>query len=696
MSSPIRKFQNVAKKHRVRVGRFLAGLGFPEYTILTIFSVIIGVTAGFAGVGLHELIEVIQNLCFRGDNGAALGWVVILVPVIGMLVQSAMTHAAPRQASQKGVLEIIKSVGLHCGYLSFRSTLFHFLAPAICIGTGGTVGPEAPAAQSGAGAASIIGRMMGLSHTRQSVFTAAGAGAAIAAIFNTPLAGVFFAIEVVLLHDFRASALSAFLLAAVSASTVSRLILGNEPLFAIASVHIGPVKHYVGYLIMGIGAGLLSMAFIRSNELFKRSCRTVLSKAPKPLGMATVGVLMGLAGYWQPGVFGIGYESMNQVLGNTMPDLTVMLLLILKFILVVLIIGVGGFGGVFAPSLFMGACFGHLFAVAGTNLLGIPLDPTTYSLVGMGAILAGINSVPLTAIMIIFETTNDYHFILPLMLGVVGSTLVVQMTLKGSIYARELEQHGYHYSMGRETRILESMTVESVMRKKVLTVPEETPLTQLVQRCLENPHQTIYTTDDRGRINGVILSSSLHEIITEYQDLKTMVVAKDLAETQVPFLTGEQTLDSAMSMFVRYRVEEIPVVRQNGNEQTVGILHYQDILNTYNNAKVKLNLADSLSDDLSTISVNEVHDVLPGMSVIELSIPSNFTHKTLQELRLRNRFDIDVLMIEKDAGPFSSSKAEVERIVPQTNYEFASGDRIVIFGLRDKVEAFARYVKNNE
>ncbi len=694
MSIRIQKLRHKFKKQQLRSGRVLAGFGVPEYAILIIFSVLLGVVAGFAGVGLHELIAIFSRLSLGSEaEKNTLGLFIIFIPMAGMLIQSLMTALAPKEAGRRGVLEIIKSVGLRNGHIPFRTTLFQFLAPAICIGTGGTVGPEAPAAQSGAGAVSAVGKLMGLSESRQRVFTAAGAGAAIAAIFNTPLAGVFFAIEVVLLQDFRASALSAFLLASVSASAVSRIILGNEPAFIFNILQIGSYRLFIFYLLLGIVAGVISIVFIRTNEWFKQSFKKMYQHVPKVGGMASVGLLMGLAGYWHSEIFGIGYTTMNHILSDSLSWHTVGTIFLLKFILVCLILGAGGFGGVFAPSLFMGACVGYIFSVGLNQLFGIHLDPTTYTLVGMGAVLAGINSVPLTAIMILFEMTNDYHFILPLMVGIVGSTLVVQMTLKGSIYARELQRQGYHYSMGKDTRILESIYVSNVMRQEILMVPENISLADLIQNCLDHPLDTIYTTNRSGKLNGVILSSNLHQLITEYQNLKSMVIAKDIADTNITTLKESDNLDYAMRAFAKYRVEEIPVVNSRAKNEVLGCLHYQDILNAYNQAKVKLNLTDGLASDLKTINLNEVQDVLPGFSIMEVIIPRKFLNKTLKTLRLRNRFEIDVLMIEKDSGPFASTEYEVQRIFPHINYKFTHGDKIIIFGKKAKVTAFQEYMK---
>lgn len=690
-----RSIQNVRRtfrKHQIRVGRVLAGLGLPEYTILTFFSVLLGISAGFAGVGIHEVIELISHVSFKKVLGGPFPRMLLFViPVVGMLLQSLMKKLAPKQAAQRGIIEIIKSVGMRNGRMPFRTTLFQFIAPAICIGTGGTVGPEAPAAQSGAGIVATLGRIMGLSESRQRIFTAAGAGAAIAAVFNTPLAGVFFAIEVVLLNDYRVSALSVFLLASVSASAVSRIILGNEPRFIFSPVAIGSYRLFVFYLVMGIGAGLLAVAFIRSHEAIKRSCNEMYQKIPNFVGMALVGLLMGMAGYWVPLIFGVGYDAMNQILANSLSMQTVLILLLLKFFLVLLILGVGGFGGVYAPSLFLGACFGHLFAAGMSHLFGFSLDLTTYTLVGMGAMLAAINSVPLTAIMMLFEMTNDYHFILPLMVGIVGSTLVVQMLLKGSIYGRELQRQGYQYSLGRDTRILKTIRVGDVFRQDILTVPENLTLVELIHNCLDHPHDTIYTVDRHGKLNGVILSSNLRQLITEYQNLKEMVIAKDLAEPGITTLKETDDLDYAMRIFGKRRVEEVPVVSSKASTKILGTLHYQDVLNAYNNARVRLNLTDGLADDMKSIEQNEIQEVLPGLSIFDLEVPKEFVNKTIKELRLRNRFGVDVLMIEKDGDPFDAQTQEVKRVFPSLNYRFKPGDRIIVFGKKEQIESIKEY-----
>ncbi|RMG68407.1 MAG: CBS domain-containing protein [Calditrichaeota bacterium] len=692
-ASHVQRWRRRMLTHRIRIGRMLARLGLPEYTILTILSIVMGIAAGLAGVGLHKAIEEIHYLCFELIPASASQWpqLIIVFPMIGMGLQYFFTRLAPREAAQKGVLEIIKSVGLHSGFLSFRATLFHFLAPVINIGMGATVGPEAPAAQSGAGVVSVLGRLMGVQNHRLRIFTAAGAGAAIAAVFNTPLAGVFFTLEVILLNDFRAGALTVLILASVAASTVSRVMLGNEPAFHIQAVSIGSYTLFFFYLLLGLVAGWLSVGFIRLNEATRLWFRRLYRKIPPLPVMLAVGLLMGLAGYLVPEILGVGYEAMNEILAAALPTKMVLILLVLKFLLVALILSAGGYGGLFAPSMFIGACLGYLFAWFCITVLHLPLNTTTYTLVGMGAVLAGVNSVPLAAILMLWEMTYDYHFILPLMLGVVGSTLIVQMFLKGSIYARELEHQGYHYAMGKDLRILESMSVGQVMRRNIAQIPENASLAELIELCLQHPHETIFTVDKNGQISGLIHSSTLHHLITEYHDVKGMIIAKDISEPPPAFLKESDTLDYALKVFAETREEELPVLSKRPPYRVIGAVSYQDILNAYNEARVRLDLADELVEEMQSIRPEEVRTVLPGFSLAETAVPHSFVGKKLQNLRIRNRFGVDVLLILHPVGGEAGEATQMERIFPNVNYQFQEADRILVFGRDENVRSFLEY-----
>ena len=692
--STITKLQHYLKKHQLRLGQLLASHGASEYTILIVYSIILGMISGLAAVGFHETISIISDIFSIEKSGffAKYSWIIFLVPVLGMFLQWLMVRLAPRPSKQKGVLEIIKAVSLRDGHIPFKTTLFHFLAPAICIGTGGTVGPEAPAAQTGAGIVSAAGKLLGLSESRLRMFTAAGAGAAIAGVFNTPLAGIFFSLEVVLLNEFRATALSVFLLSSVSASAVSRIFLGNDPKFVFQVINVGTYSQFIFYLLLGAGAGLLSIFFIKAKEFIKSNFDIYYSKHALLPGMLTAGLLMGLAGFFFPEIFGIGYNSINNMLTDALNVQLVVVLLLLKFVLVILILGSGGFGGIFAPSIFMGACYGYLFAYLMSGIFNLHLDPTTYTLVGMGAMLAGINSVPITAIMILFEMTNNYLFILPLMLGVVGSHTITQMVMNGSIYRNELIREGYRLSDGKESTILRSILVQKITKTDILTIPDNTPISELIRRFLSEEHDTMYTVNKEGNLSGVITTGTLHHLITSYHNLQGVVIAKDIADTGFVSIDAKSNLEIAMRLFAKYPIEEIPVLQHENPDKILGTLHYQDVLNLYNQKIGKLSLKDELAINVKSINEDNIMEAIPGFSIAEVDIPEKFINKNLAHLNLRNRYKIDVLMIERSEH-FDIQDSGSSKIMPDKNFVLSRGDKLIVYGRSLDVVNFKQVIK---
>jgi CIC family chloride channel protein len=673
-------FSILRKKHqklRRRTQRFLSAHGASDYTILILLSIVLGAGAGLTAVGFHHLVDFISEFSLHRAHHSHFAWLIILVPAAGMFLQWLMIKLAPDESERRGVIEIIKSVSLKNGVIPFKTTLFHFLAPAICIGTGNTVGPEAPVAQTGAGVVSASAKLLGLRKDRVRIFTAAGAGAAIAGVFNTPLAGVFFCIEVVLLNEIRASALSVFLLMSVSASAVSRIFLGNAPRFLVENLHIGPLNNLVFYLVLGIGSGLLSLLFIRSNEYVGKLYKKLYQKFPKLGGMLIAGLLMGIAGFFVPDVLGVGYSTINSMLAGDVLPWTALLLFVLKFVLVIVILSSGAFGGIFAPSLFLGAGWGYFLAFALNQVIPVQVDPTTFCLVGMGAMLAGINSVPITAIMILFEMTNDYHFILPLMMGVVGSHVISHLFLNGSIYQRKLERAGYQKSSDIESGILRSTLVNSVMRTDFLLLPNDTPISELVRRFLDNKHDTVFLHDANHRVCSVISSRELQHLVTDYINLRDVLVAQDIAEPFTSTVSADVPLDTAIRLFSRHRVDELPVVDPKNDDRVIGTLHYYDVINVMNKGMVQQSIKTNLAMDFKNLEKEDVYEVVPGFSLAQVTAPEKFINKNLGDLRLRNIHDIDVLMVERSAGLDGQPG---ERVFVHKDFIFNRGDKLVIYG----------------
>jgi len=670
----------------------LEKIKLPDYSIFSFFAIITGAAAGLAAVLFHNSIEFFNELFFETPDfhlkwGA---WVLILIPAVGMLLQAFMIRSFPKYAKRKGVSEVIKAVALRGGLLSFRTTLFHFIAPVICISTGGTVGPEGPAAQIGGGIGSKLGNIFGLSDARRRIFTAAGAGAAISAIFNTPLGGIFFALEVVLLNDFQTPTFSALILASVTASAIARILVGNESLFHFVHTPFTDYSNLYVFALLGLIIGFLSILFIRYSSFVEHSCRTViLKKFPQWIVMTFVGLLVGVIGLNYHEIFGIGYNAINEFLSGEMVWELAAILVILKFLLVPLILYSGGFGGLFAPSLFIGGGVGYLFALGMNQISGLDLNTTTFVLVGMGAALGGINTIPISSILIIFEMTQDYSFILPLMLAIVISTTMVQLVLHGSVHTKHLEEQGFQISNGKETRILSNILVEDIKLKNVELVKDVSPLNEIVSKLIQSDSNLFYVVNDQNKIIGVISQTEIRPIIADYDTVKHFIVARDIMNPDVYLASPSDYLDRILRLFGKYNVDEFPVILDN---EILGAVARQEVIDCYNKESLKRNLADGLSEEISNLDISGETD-LGDFKIAEKNVPDKFVGKSLIDLRIRNKFGLEVLVIKRPKDIFSVDKDDYEIVAPEANTKLQRGDKIVVFGSKDKIRGFHLNVK---
>lgn len=672
--------------------KYFYRFSFPEYTSFTLFSIVIGIAAGLAAVFFHNSIEFFNKVFFEKTKdglyflGAAS---VIFLPAIGMLLQSFMIRSSPNIAKQKGVSEIIKSVATRNTFIPFRTTLFHFIAPVVCIGSGGTLGPEGPAAQLGGGISSKISHIFNFTDERRKIYTAAGAGAAIAAIFNTPLGGVFFALEIILLNDFRTPTFSSLIIASVTASTISRIFLGNESIFVFTVSAFEQYSHLIYYALLGLLSGFLSLLFIKYSAMMKRIFlkKIYTSKIPQWLAMSIVGILVGVAGFYFKEIYGIGYSSINEILANSLTWKIVLVLLGLKFLLVPLILYSGGYGGVFAPSLFMGACVGYLLTILLNSLFGITIDTTTMILVGMGAVLGGVNTIPISAIMIIFEMTQEYSFILPLMLAVIFSTTIVQLFLRGSVHVKHLEAEGFKLTDFSDKNILTNIFVSDIELNNIELIPDKTSLPQLTAKFLENPNSSFYTINKEGIISGIISENQLRPIITEYESVKDVIVAKDIINPNVYFIRETDSLDYVLKLFSKYNYDQFPVIDSKDSSNILGSITRQQVLELYNRESLKNNLTEGLVKEFQSLEKYSSIKISDGFSIIEYPVPSKFIGKSLAELRLRNKFGLEILII-KQSSEFLSDKSEIVLKQPDANYKLDQNDILIIFGRDEKIQLF--------
>lgn len=681
------KSLKLKRKFQERFSKIFGG----EYTTFSFISVIIGIVVGLAAILFHNSIAWLNRIFFDrpGSEPFILGAaVIILIPAAGMLIQAIMILAAPDLAKHKGIPDVIKAVALRGGFISFRTTLFHFIAPIICIGTGGTLGPEGPAAQLGGGLASKLSSLLRISEERIRIFTAAGSGAAIAAIFNAPLGGIFFAFELILLNDYHAPTFASLILATVSASAVSRTFLGNVAVFHFQIQSVNYSYLYL-YAVLGLFAGVISFLFIRYSDWLYILFRDKIYKRriPQWLVMTVVGLLVGLSGYFFKEIFGFGYDAINEILKSSLAWQVVLILFVLKFILVPLILNSGGFGGLFAPSLFIGACFGYLFAFFFHSVWGLDLDTSKFVLVGMGAVLGGANTMPISAILIIFEMTQDHTFILPLMLAVIISSMFVQIILKGSVQSLHLEAEGFRISEGRMANLLRSIYVNDVELQRIDLVNENTPLPELIVQLVESPNSSFYTINSKGELCGIITENEMRPIITEYEIVKNVLVARDVANPEITIVHTSDDLDYILNLFGKSNVDQFPVVDTNDPSSVLGAITRQKVISVYNRESLREDLASGFAKELKTIDMIKPIKVAADYSIMEINLPEAFLGKSLIDLKLRNTHEIEVLMIKHLKDIFDTHSPS-EIVTPDPNYKLKITDRLIVFGKDDKLKQF--------
>lgn len=546
-------------------------------------SIILGVVAGMGAVLFHYLLERMRLFFephrFRELLGVP-AYYVIIIPVIGGLICATMTWLFPLVAREKGVMSVIRAVLLKKGFIPIKETVFHLFAPIIAIGTGSPLGPEGPAAKIGGGIGSYLSQLMKLNKNDMIMYTAAGGGAAIAAAFNAPIAGVFFGIEVILLNDLKNRALSALIIASVVADIISRSLLGDVRVFRIPAYTTGDHFSYFFYVILGVLCGLTALFYFYLSDKFEYIFDEKLKLKNPYARLIPVTFIFGLILLKYYTLFGIGYNTIDTLIHGLFSHTDILVLLFLKVALLALFVQAGAYGGTFAPSLVIGALLGYAFSDTVNYFFNTGLDPVAFALAGMGGVLAGINSIPLTAILLVFEVTSDYRFILPLMLVSIISYLVLLYRKKMSIYTEELMDDNIDVSKRAEVDILSRIEAGEIIKTDMDVVNYRTPFRDLLEVILDAKYGDIFVVDGMNRFIGIITLKDIRQALLD-NDLTDLLIANDLI-MDIPAVTINEPLSSAIEKVRLYDIENIPVVTPENNNQLQGIITRKDMIDAYN------------------------------------------------------------------------------------------------------------------
>ena len=661
-----------------------------EHTSMILLAALIGIAGGCGAVFFRWLIETFQDIAW-GAGGTPLEKIArstwywrLSVPAIGGLLVGLIVKFLAPEAKGHGVPEVMNAVARMGGVIRPIVAIAKSVASAICIATGGAVGREGPIVQIGAAMGSTLGQVLRLSTPRIRTCVGCGAAAGIAATFNAPIAAAFFASEVIL-GSFSVSGFGSVVISSVSATVVTRTLLGDIPAFEIPAYAIVHPAEMLTYAGLGLLTGVLGVAFVQVLHGFEEAFER-LRAIPDFLKPVLGGLGIGALGLVLPEIMGVGYETITMALHGNLGLGFLILILFAKLAATSFTLGSGGSGGVFAPALYMGAALGGSVGALAARIMPFDMaSPGAYAVVGMGAMVAASTHAPITAILIIFELTGDYGVIPGLMVSCILGTLVAQKLRRESIYTIKLMRRGIDLQAGQEVNVLRQIRVRDVMQSDVETVPPTADLESLYQRMVASPHYEFFVVDGEGALTGVVSVDDLRKALPMLENLKQIAIAEDVMTHPVIYLREDDTLDYAMRQFEKRTFGALPVLPAGEALTPIGSLHRQDVIQAYNKEIVKVDLPGALSARLDATARLRSWETIGGYVLAQTEAPPHLCGRPLESLNLRESRGVQIILIDR-VGDRSDNRFAF----PSRETILNPADRIVIFGKRPDVEHLVR------
>jgi CIC family chloride channel protein len=545
---------------------------------VVILAAVIGSLAGVAVVGFYGLIDWVRTIAGwarETSGGAGLPWLAFGLVPTGLWLASRLLR--PVEHAREMVPALIRANVRHDGYLSVPDVIRKVLAAGLTIGSGGSLGAEGPVAVAGAGVASGMSQAFRFGSRRTRVLLACGTAGGISAAYNAPIAGVLFALEVVL-GTFAVGALSPVVISSVMGAVVSRRFLGASPAFAIPTeYHLGSPAELPLYLLLGMLGGCLSFGF---TQMFYRT-QDAIEKVPHAgLRPVIAGLAVASLGLLHPELLGDGRHGIEMVLASQLTGFVALGLALTKVFASGLTEGGGGTGGVFTPSLLVGSAFGSFFGLTAQQLFpGLGITPVSFALVGMAALVAGATFAPLTAIIIVYEITGDYGLILPLMLVCVVSYLVSRRLGPESIYSEALARTGDNIVHGADRSALENVRVAECYDRDPDVVQEDAPVRQILGQIRGSAQSGFPVINRQLEFTGILLYQQVARALEE--NLIDVVIAADLQTPEEEHVTPKESLLVAMRKMNLRDVDLLPVLEGGESRVLIGLLTRADIMEAY-------------------------------------------------------------------------------------------------------------------
>jgi len=561
-----------------------------QFRMLTVsvLAAAVGVLAGIVAFLLYKLIGLFTNLVFYHRWSAEfvsarhhhLGVWVILTPVIGGLIIGFMAKYGTEKIKGHGIPEAMEAVLLNRSRIQPRVAILKPISAAIAIGTGGPFGAEGPIIQTGGALGSLVGQLVHATAAERKVLLACGAAAGMSATFNTPIAGVILAIEL-LLFEFKSRSFIPLVIASTLATAIHMQLLGAGPMFPVASMDFGVPKALPFYLLLGVSCGAAAVLFSKALYWVEDQ----FEKLPlDPFWWPAIGALgLGMIGYFVPRVLGVGYDAIGDILNANLALKLLLVVIIAKAVALIVSLGSGTSGGLLAPMFMSSAAMGGAFAMLMNRLFpAAALSPGAFALVAMGAVFGAASRATFTFIIFAFEITRDYNSVLPLMMvSVIADGVAMLFMPKSSIMTEKLARRGLYIHHDYEADVLQQVAVAETMDNEAQTIPSATTIAELAERIARHDpavtrHQGLIVVSPDGSLEGIVTRSDILRSLE--QDPTGNMTVRQAGCRDVVVTYPDETLHEASAKMLRHKIGRLPVVDRGNPRNVLGYIGRQGIM----------------------------------------------------------------------------------------------------------------------
>jgi CIC family chloride channel protein len=591
----------------------------------------------------------------------------LIVPVVLSLLAGIVLSLGARWSGAARGWDILEAVVLRNGVLPLKPSLVRAASSILTQAAAGAVGREGPIVLVSAATASGLGRRLSLSTRHLRILVGCGIAAGFACAYNTPIGAALFTMEVIF-GSFALDVFAPLVVASVTATLLTWATFGHEPVFHVPKLAMATPWEILPYAGLGLLGGVLAAAFLvtlkGSSALYRR-----LGLA-RPIAMASSGLVLGLVILRFPELVGNGREAIAALFEQSWGLAPVLALLVLRLVVTPLMVGSGAVGGVFTPTLFLGAMLGQGFGIVVAQAFPtLGADPRTYALVGMACVLSGTTHAPLTSVLMVFEMTLDYDVVVPLLLASAVASLVATALSRDSVYTEALRRKA-ESPEGPDPAAVDSMHVADLMRQEQVTVAADLPLPQVLDAFVAARRNHLYVVDASGRFVGAV---NLHDVNRELRggggEGET---AAEIARTRFETTTPEESLLRVLDRFSAQESERLPVVADRTSRRLVGTISKRDILAVYS--------VDLVQRSPLHAAETEVHAPVVRL-VEEVPLPADLAGRSLAESSFAANYGVSVLMIRR---------ASAGLLIPESGTAFREGDRLIVFGPRERLDALRR------